>query len=203
VQPRLTLVRRCALWLVTVPIVFVGIEGGHALANATFGAPQETKELFASQSSGSGLVPLLGLIAFVLVMLGLACRSSFKCWFPGRARSVALPFALLPPVSFALLELVEAAVSHGTVPWSEAVRPTFLFGLVLQLPIALAGYALARLLLRASDAVRSLFPRRDRARLLPLESQPAPQSADRALRGTHRGSANLGRAPPARLLASS
>lgn len=194
--------RRCALWLVTLPIVLAGIEGGHALANAAFGSPEGVKEVFASTSSGSGLVLPLALIASVLVLLGLGCRFAPSGWFPRHARSVALPFALLPPVSFALLELLEAALSRGVIPWGEAVKPTFLFGLALQLPLALVGYLLARLLLRASDRVRRLFARSFRARLLPLVAPPAPLSADRALRGTRRGSPSLGRAPPALLAAS-
>ncbi|HKP19738.1 MAG TPA: hypothetical protein VJT84_14775 [Gaiellaceae bacterium] len=194
--------RRCALWLVTLPIALAGIELGHAIANATFGSPEGAKELFASPSTGSGLAPLLGLFAVGLVVIGLACRFAPRWWFPRQARAVALPFVLLPPIAFALLELSEAALHRGTIPWGEAVQPTFLFGLALQFPLALVGYALARLLLRASDRVRRFFARSDRTRLLPLPALPLPRSADRALRGTRRGSPRLGRAPPALLAAS-
>jgi hypothetical protein len=187
---------------VTLPIVLAGIEGGHAVANAVFGSPEGVKELFASPSSGSGILPIVALLAAGLVVLGLACRFAPRCWFPRQAQAIALPFVLLPPVSFMLLELTEAAVSRGAIPWHEAVRPTFVFGLVLQLPFALLGYALARLLLRVTDGVRRLFARSFRSRLLPLAAAPSPRSADRALQGTRRGSPRLGRAPPAALAAS-
>jgi hypothetical protein len=54
------------------------------------------------------------------------------------------------------LERAEGVAHDAAVPWRELVEPTFVAGLLLQLPFAAAGYLIARLLLRGSDAVRRL-----------------------------------------------
>ncbi len=194
--------RRGAAWLVTLPIALVGVEAGHALANAAFGAPAEAGELFASGESGAGLVPVLAALALGLLLLGLGGRVAGSWWLPRRARSVALPFACLPPVVFVLLELVEGTLHSGPLSWSWLYEPTFFAGLVLQLPFALAGYLLALGLLRLSDGIRSLVVRRRCAR--PLASPPALSSApcDERPRVLRRSWAHSGRAPPAALVAS-
>lgn len=190
------MVRRRAAWLVTVPIALVGIEAAHTLANAAFGAPEKTGEIFASAASGAELVPIFAAFAFAIVLLGLGSRVAGRWWLPTSARALALPFACLPPLAFVLLELFEALFHRGHVPVGLTVEPAFLAGLVLQLPFALTGYLVARLLLRLSDGVRRLILRR-RA-VPPLKSPPAlasspPEDPPRRVR---RGSAHFGRAPP-------
>jgi hypothetical protein len=49
---------------------------------------------------------------------------------------------------------VEAVAHRGTIQFSEVGEPTFLVGLLLQLPFALAAYVVARLLLRAGRVLR-------------------------------------------------
>jgi hypothetical protein len=69
------------------------------------------------------------------------------------ARVERLPagaFALLPPLAFTLQELLELSLHTGTLAWHAFLAPTFLPGLLLQLPFALAAYVAARLLLRAA-----------------------------------------------------
>jgi hypothetical protein len=182
--------------LVTLPIALVGIEAAHALGNAAFGSPEEAGEIFASTASGAELVPLLSALALALVLLGMGGRVAGRWWSPQNARSPGLPFACLPPLAFVLLELLETLFHRGHVPASLTIEPAFLAGLVLQLPFALTGYLVARLLLHLSDGVRRLILRR-RA-LPPLEPPPAlasPPPEDPA-RPVRRGSAHLGRAPP-------
>jgi hypothetical protein len=60
---------------------------------------------------------------------------------------------VLAPAIFAFQEHFERLMHDGVFPWDAAAQPTFLVGLLLQLPFAVAGYLLARLLLRV---VRSL-----------------------------------------------
>jgi len=69
----------------------------------------------------------------------------------------AAAFALLPPLAFALQELLELSLHTGTFAWQALLAPTFLPGLLLQLPFALAAYVAARLLLRAAEHVGRAF----------------------------------------------
>ncbi len=187
---------RGAAWLVTLPIALVGIEAAHALANAALGSPEKAGEIFANAASGAELVPMLSALALGLVLLGLGSRVAGRWWSPRGARSLALPFACLPPVAFVLLELVEALSHRGRVPADLGFKPAFLAGLLLQIPFALTGYLVARLLLRLSDGVRSLIVRRRIAP--PLEPPRALSSGPRedpAL-PARRHAAHWGRAPP-------
>jgi hypothetical protein len=187
---------------VTVPIALAGIEAAHALANVAFGAPERHGELFASAASGGELVPLLAAAAGALVLLGLGGRVAGSWSLPRGAPPLAFPFAALPPLAFVLLEASEGLLHRGTVPWGEALEPTFLVGLALQLPFALAGYLVARLLLRLSDDVRTLLERRRRAwpSAQPRVVVPAVDEDHRPR--PSRGSAHLGRAPPPALVTS-
>jgi len=188
--------------LVAVPIALVGLEAAHALANAAFGSPEEAGEIFASAASGAELVPVLSALTLAFVLLGLGGRVAGRWWLPRRARSLALPFACLPPVSFVLLELVEALLHRGRVPADLMFEPAFQAGLALQFPFALAGYLVARVLLRLSDGVRTLILRRRAAPLLEQPSALPSLPRDDPPRRARRGGAHLGRAPPVGLLVS-
>lgn len=191
--------RTSTAWLVTLPIALAGIEAAHAVANRAFGSPEGAGELFAGHATGSELVAPLIAIALAAVLVGLGgLVAGSRSTAPG-ARSVAVQFACLPPVAFVLLELVEA----GGVSWDAVLEPAFLAGLLLQGPFALAGYLVARLLIRLSDGVRALVGRRRPAP--PLAGRPAPPvraNHDRRF-ATRRRFAQLGRAPPAGHAASS
>jgi len=195
-------VRRGAAWLVTLPIALVGIEAAHGFANAAVGSPEEAGEIFASAATGAELVPVLSALALALVLLGLGGRVAGRWWLPRHARSLALPFACLPPVAFVLLELVEALSHRGGVPADLLFEPAFLAGLVLQIPFALTGYLIARLLLRLSDGVRSLMVRRRAARRLEQPCALPSLPSDDPPRRARRGRAHLGRAPPVGLRVS-
>jgi hypothetical protein len=58
-------------------------------------------------------------------------------------------------------------------PWDAATQPTFVVGLLLQLPFAAAAYLLARLLLRAVRSLGRLFSATRRVRVL-ASAQPRP-----------------------------
>jgi hypothetical protein len=129
--------------------VLAGIEAAHALANSLTGAP--ASEVFASAATGRGALEPLGLLFMAAIVAGVVQRIRSGSPEPRRAAIVAAPFALLPPVGFALLELAEALAS-GQAPLD---RP-FVVGFALQLPVALLGYLLARGLLRLGDELRTL-----------------------------------------------
>ena len=193
--------RTRAAWLVTLPIALVGVEAAHALANRLFGSPEGSGELFASGRTGAGLLPGLVALGVGLVLVGLGARVAGARGSSSRRRAAPFAMALLPLVAFAVLELLEGVLHRGAVPWGELLEPTFLVGLVLQLPFAAAGYLVARLLMRAGDALRALIARRrstPRRTICagsvrrPPADRPRPAPARTACRG---------RAPPG-LLAS-
>ena len=77
-------------------------------------------------------------------------------------------FGLVAPALFTCQEHIERLAHDGTVPWL-AGEPTFLAGLALQLPFALAAYLVARLLLRVARSIARV--------LAPLD--PAPLARPR------------------------
>src|SRR5215470_10163322 len=100
--------RKHAVWLVTLPVALVGIEAAHALANALFGAP--ASEVRESAESGAGLIPVLATLALAPLLCGLVGRVVGLWSTPRGSRAVVLPFVLLPPLGFVLLEVGEALV---------------------------------------------------------------------------------------------
>ena len=194
--------RNRLVWLVTLPIALAGVEAAHAVTNAVFGAPGgPDAEVFTGSDSSPELTLSLAALALGFVVLGLVSRATGAGWVSRRSRAVAIPFACLPPVAFLLLELLEGLVHSGAFPWRDLAGPTFLFGLALQLPFALAGYLVARALLRLSDRVHDLIrrrcvPRRS-IRSLPSPRADAPRPAFAVLSG------HFGRAPPRVAIASS
>ncbi len=66
------------------------------------------------------------------------------------------PFAVAPPVAFALQEHLERLLATGPVPLSTATEPTFVLGLALQFPFALAAYAATRALLGSADRIAAV-----------------------------------------------
>jgi hypothetical protein len=56
-----------------------------------------------------------------------------------------------------LQEVLELSLHTGQFGWRAALAPTFLPGLALQLPFALAAYLMARLLLRAAERIGVAF----------------------------------------------
>lgn len=185
--------RRGAAWLVTAPIALAGVVAAHAVANRLTGSPEGAGELFSSAESGAEMAPALGALAVSLVLVGLARRVAGA--HAGR-RARAVPFACLAPVAFVVLELLEGVAHRGGVPWHELLEPTFAIGLLLQLPFAAAGYVVARLLLRISDAVRQLIVPRWSALRRPVPTLVAFSTASERPRRTTAHAAHPGRGPP-------
>jgi hypothetical protein len=193
--------RKGTAWLVSFPIALVGMLAAHAVANAAAGSPGGAGEVFASATSGAELVPVLAALAAGAILLGLIGRVAGRWCLTAGGRSLALSFALLPPLGFVLLELGEQFAHSGGVGGDLPRHPTFLFGLALQLPFALAGYLAARVLLRLSDGVRALIARRRPLRFArPLAALRRPYDAPPP--PARRGAVHSGRAPPAFVAAS-
>ena len=147
--------RRGVAWLAAVPLMLGGSQLAHAVAYR-LAYPQAHVRLLHMLATGHSYFTRLPLVlaaagACLLVSLVVtACDAA-------RGRPMrALPawaFALLPPLAFALQELLELSLHTGTFAWHVVLAPTFAPGLLLQLPFALLMYLAARLLLRAAERI--------------------------------------------------
>jgi hypothetical protein len=145
--------RRGLAWALTLPLVLLGTQAAHALAYDLV-YPQAHGRILLE--TGHGYLTWLPLTlalagAVALAALGVAAADAAR----GRpARELpAWAFAFLPPATFVMQELLELSLHTGTFGWRAFLAPTFLPGVALQLPIALAAYLAARLLLRTAERV--------------------------------------------------
>ncbi len=185
---------RLRLWLVMLPLVVAGSEGGASLVDRFAPREYEGAELFATTNESHALLlPAAALGVALLLCAVWACTKAA----PARMRLPRWVFACLPPVVFAVQEHVEHLISHGA-PWTLAADPTFVAGLCLQAPFALAAHLVARLLVVVAAAIarrRTVRPPAAAPPIVCFAPAPAPF---RRLRLA--GSRRLTRGPP-RLLA--
>ncbi len=146
--------RRLA-WLSTVPLLITGLLAGHALGYrlAVPDAHARTDALAHSGHGYLGYAPLALTVCLGLLLVALALRA--LAGFRGvPSRPAASPaLVLLPPLAFAVQEHLERLVHTGLVSWTTALQPSFLLGLALQLPFALAALLIARALESVAYAV--------------------------------------------------
>jgi hypothetical protein len=147
-------VNRTRVWLVVSPVLAGGVLVAHSLAYRLTGTPTDPFHSYLEH------VPQ---ILLLLTLAGLALG--------GVGRGLHAP----PAAAFPILE----RIVHGAgVPLLFAT-PAFLVGLLLQIPFALAAWALARWLLGAVRATRRHRPRRSRLVLYVLSAlglEPRPES---------------------------
>jgi hypothetical protein len=125
-------VDRARVWLAVSPLMAAGVVGAHALAYRITGTP--TGELHHYL----GHTPQ---VLLVLALAGLALGS-----FGARLRvPPAWPFPAAALGTFVVQEHVER-LAHGELPLLLGSR-VFLVGLILQIPVALLVWGLARRLL--------------------------------------------------------
>jgi hypothetical protein len=145
--------RRGLVWALTLPLVLLGTQAAHALAYDLVYPEAHGRILLATGHGYLTWLPvalaLAGAVA--LAALGVAAVDAAR----GR-QPRALPawaFALLPPATFAIQEVLELSLHTGSFNAHALLAPTFLPGLLLQLPLALGAYIAARFLLRAAERV--------------------------------------------------
>jgi len=186
--------RRSVAWLVAVPLMLGGSQLAHALAYR-IAYPQahvRVLRLLATGHAYLSWVPLALGVSSACVLVSLACAALEAA--RGRAAHALPPaaFALLPPAAFAVQEVLELSLHTGTFAWHAVLAPTFVPGLLLQLPVAVVVYVTARLLLRAAERIGRAFAR-TRLSLRPAVLR-APAAA--VVDGLLSPSARLARAPP-------
>jgi hypothetical protein len=183
-------------WLLTLPLTGAGLFLAHELSyRAVEPHTHERGELL--QSTGHGYFSHLPLAAglgasLLLVAFGLVAARAARGAAAARLR--IWPFAVLPPLAFAVQEHAERMVHTGEIPFSTAIEPTFVLGLLLQAPFALAALLVARALLAVAERFGALAVSAQAAPI-PESFAPPPRRADQARRPVlARGWA--GRAPP-------
>ena len=158
------------------PVLAAAVLVSHALAYRLTGTPADRFHAYLEHAPQVILVVAL----CGLVLGGFGRR---------RAAPAAYVFPLVAMTTFAAQEHLERLVHEGTIPFL-LTSPAFVIGLLLQVPVALGAWVLARWLLRVADDVvplrLALRPRFD----LPLVAAPA------AALGSAEPPAPLGRGPP-------
>ena len=186
--------RRGVAWLAAVPLMLGGSQLAHAVAYR-LAYPQahvRVVQMLATGHSYFTQLPLVLAAAGACLLLSLVVTACDAARGLSPRALPAWAFALLPPLAFALQELLELSLHTSTFAWHVVLAPTFVPGLLLQVPFALAMFVVARLLLRAAErigrALRRPAPRSKAAR----EFAAAPVApAVRLLAGRQ-----LARAPP-------
>jgi len=192
--------RRLLAWLVCVPIIAAGTQFAHAVAYGVV-EPDGSARAELLHQSGHGYLSALSLllgIGWGVVVLGFAMLALDAARGGRAARPSALPFAVLGPIVFAFQEHIERLLHDGTFPVSAALEPTFLVGIALQVPFALAALLVARMVLRAADRLGHIFlaPSRSRFAAPGQPALPRPAAID-AFRPLHlRASLGVVRGPP-------
>ena len=167
--------RPTVLWFLTLPLAVVGSQVGHALAYrlVTPDGAERAHELAATGHSYLAYAPLALAIGTVIVVLGLGVELRHVMTGGRVSRPSALSFAVLAPAIFVLQEHFERLLHDGAFPWSAVAEPTFVAGLLLQLPFAVAAYLVARLLLRVVRSVGRLLAGPPPRALVSMVRRPA------------------------------
>jgi hypothetical protein len=175
--------RRMLAWLLVIPLAAVGVLAAHATAYAVTGVgPGAEHEYLAHAPQVAGLLASLALLGLAVQERSLRPRSAW--WV-----------APIAPLGFVCQEHLERLAHTGELPWL-LTSPTFLVGLLLQLPVAVACVLVVRWVSGSLDGRGRLLappPPVPAPLLLPLSTRPErmPPTVDVVRRG--------GRAPPSLL----
>ena len=179
--------------------MLAGTELAHALAYSLV-YPQARIRWRVMAASGHGYTGWLTLAVAIAGALSLV--GVFHGTVDAARRRPPRPvpawaFGLLPLVAFSLQEFLERWVAVGGFPWWTVEQPTFAVGLALQLPFALLGFVLARLLSRVVEHIGVVLRVRARIRFsLAGTGIFRPTSVVELLRPPVLADRHAGRGPP-------
>lgn len=164
-------------WLLSLGLAAIGGLAAHGLAyRMAEPDPERRHHLLESTGHSYFDLTLIGSLCLALIVVAFA-----GCVLIGIRRETRPPlwlFALAPPVGFALQEHAERMLHQDSFSAGTVLEPTFLAGLLLQLPFAVVALLVARALLVAAGAL---------ARVLgaPLRLRPTPDDAALAVPTGH------------------
>ena len=160
-------------WLLSLGLAAAGGLAAHGLAYRIAEPDPERRHQLLESTGHSYLDPtLVGSLCVALTVVGFAA-----CVHTGIRRGARPPlllFALVPPVGFALQEHAERMLHHSAFSAGTVFEPTFLAGLLLQLPFAVVALLTARALLVAAGALARELGTPPRLRLAPDTSLAVP-----------------------------
>lgn len=187
-------VRRGLTWALTLPLVLGGTEAAHALAYQLVYPQLDARVLLATGHAYLAWLPLLLGIAGALALAALVAAGADAARGRPPRELPAWAFAVVPPLAFVLQEVLELSLHTGTFGWRAVLAPTFVPGLLLQLPLAALAYIVARLLLRTAERLgRALAQPRVAASAEPRATTAfaAPAARSRTTGRTSRGPPRL------------
>jgi hypothetical protein len=135
-------------WLLAFAITVAGWVSAHEVAYR-LAIPHPHARAAELAETGHAYLAYGSLAAVTCLLVALLCTAGLvaRPHSPRPpSRRLLLLFALLPPLGFALQELVERLLTTGDLPYDAALEPTFLVGILVQLPFALAAFVVARAL---------------------------------------------------------
>jgi hypothetical protein len=146
-------------WSLSLGLIAAGSLAAHLLAYRLAVPDPEARRHFLEES-GHGYLDFAPLTSLCLTLVGVGFVARLLGGRAATAGGSPQLFAVLPLVAFAFQEHVERLIHTGAFPVEAALQPTFLVGLLLQIPFALVAFALTRALLAGADALASALTRR-------------------------------------------
>lgn len=190
---------RFSAWSVGVFLAFVGSTLVHGLTYAAVVPDAQRRAHVLDQTGHSYLayLPFVLGLGGALALLGLVARVAAT-----ERRSVlpGWPVALLPTLTFAVQEHIERLGADGGFPWHALLDPTFVPGLLLQLPLGALAFVVSRALLRSADKLGALV-RGPSERTSPRRAAAPRIRSVACARTGARASGRITRGPPARVAA--
>ena len=178
--------RRRLAWGLGLPLALAGTQAAHIAAYALVypEAGLRSVVLGATGHVYFAWLPVVVAVAGACALLTFVAAVSAAARGRIEHAAPAWVFALLAPTVFVLQEVLELSLHSGGFGWRAVTAPTFLPGLVLQLPFALLAYVAARLLLRAATRLgRALAgPPRSRFAVISFGLRAEPPARGVALR---------------------
>ena len=154
------MVRRLT-WVIWLPFAVAPWLGGHCLAWAL--VPPGSHEYGHTHAAGHAYLvyspPILAACALTLLLAGVILGVGEGLRARARPHPPLWLFLLLPPLGFVVQEHLEPVIGTGAIPYDVVLEPTFLVGLALQLPFALAALLLTRALYAIGDGLGRAFAR--------------------------------------------
>ena len=154
--------RRGLTWLLVLPAIAAGSQLAHGIAY-WWAYPVARLRLTALASSGHGY---LAYAPAALGFLGAVQAIAFLVAVLDKVRGrtvrnlPAWVFLFIPMAGFVLQEHIERFLTSVVFPWWTVLEPSFWRGLVLQIPLGVAAYLVAAVLLRTATVVAGVVARR-------------------------------------------
>jgi hypothetical protein len=158
----MVMTRRHAVWAIALPLAVTSWLGAHRLAYWV-AAPGAEEHMVLRAEHGHawlGYMPAFALWGMTLVIAGLVLCAGEGLRGRRPSRPPVRLFAVLPPVAFVVQEHAERLLGSGSMPLDLVLEPTFLVGLALQLPFALAALLLTRALYALGVGLGRVFATR-------------------------------------------